>query len=244
MKSSLLTRVARETGRVVLVLTICVCGAAGVEPIGAIPANPLSPASSQPQGADQRKTVQKVDNVSRIRATTEDDRKIAAYYDTEGPPLIENEVVIVIVEPEAPEPPPPPDSLFTVRADRDPLRTLVCTSAAIVMGEATRSRAILNRSETFLVTDFEVAVSEWLRPSDGPRVIHVAMFGGEVEAGGRTLKAMALPLLNLHAPALLFLKNIPGTSRAYALDTLPVRLQQGTFVEGDFPQRAPRGARG
>jgi hypothetical protein len=241
MQSSSLTRVARETGSVVLVLTICVFGAAGAEAMRAMPANALSPASSQPpQGPDSRKTIQKVENVSRIRAATEDDRKIAAYYDTEGPPLIENGAVIVVVEPEAPEPPPPPDSPFAVKSDLDPLRTLVCTSAAIVIGQAVGSRAILNRSETFLVTDFEVSVSEWLRPSGGPRVIHVAMFGGEVEAGGRMLKAMALPLLDQHAPALLFLKTIPGTSRAYALHTPPVRVRQGTFVGDDFPQRAAR----
>jgi hypothetical protein len=244
MKTSLFTELARDARRMVVVLTICVCGATGVKAIRAVPATPPSPQSSQAQAAEKPKSIQKVDNVSRIRATTADDQNIAAYYDTDGPSLLENEVIIIPAEPEPIQPPPPPGWPSAVNADVDPLRTFVCASAAIVMGEAIESRVILNRSETFLVTDFEVSVSEWLRPNGGSRVIHVTMFGGEVEAGGKTLKATSSPPLDLHAPALLFLKKIPGTSQAYVLDTLPIRLKQGTFVGDDFPQRALQSLRG
>jgi hypothetical protein len=189
----------------------------------------------------ETRAMQKLRDASQLRPATNSDRVLAEFFDRGGEPLLKEENVIVPVESEVPVVPPDPGDAPAPAVDR--LLTVVCAHDAIVVGQAVSSRAILNKSESFLVTIYELAVADWVRPSGGPRSIHVAMLGGRVQVDDTTLSSTALPLLEMSSPVLLFLKRISGIDQIYALKTTPVRLQDGAFVAEDFPSYVPKGVR-
>jgi hypothetical protein len=187
------------------------------------------------------KPIQKVENASQLRASTSEDRALADYFDRSGEPLLKvGHVQLLIGRHENPPAPAPPDGVEPVGTPVTPpdyLQTLVCNSAAIVVGQVVASRALLNRSETYLVTTYTVAVSEWIRPRGGPGTIQVAALGGQVQIGERSFSARlaTVPLLASETPVLLFVNRVPGASHTLALHSPAVRIDSGVITPDDLP---------
>jgi hypothetical protein len=229
MKRSL-NRVAKEFAFAVLTLSFCVIAVSGLNALKLLPAFSRFTTS---QASNQQKAVKKVKDASELRPKEADDRKLADFFDREGPSVLENKLIVIPNDEDVPVAPTDPDS---PPQEQDRLRAIVCDSDAIIVGQAVDTRTLLNRSETFLFTDFTVAVTNWIKPRGGPGTVNVAMLGGAVEVGNTLLKSTALPILELQKSALLFLKRIPGVSHAYGLTSRAVRLESGVVVNADLPK--------
>jgi hypothetical protein len=213
-------------------LTLCLTAASGIPALRTSAATARSQ-EGQPRRADARQ-MQQVANLSELRATTADDRVLASYFDyhKEQRRLLGGELFAVYSVPAACAPPPPDIEIAQV-PQSDILGAIVCARDAIVVGQVITSRTLLTRSETFLFTEYRVAVTEWIRPVRGPDTVDVAMIGGAVEVGGKPTRTLEdRPLMDLHSPALLFLKGVPGTSSAYS--ARQIRMHDGKVDLNDF----------
>jgi hypothetical protein len=136
--------------------------------------------------------------------------------------------------PEASDPPMPPGAPEPVSADV--MRDMVCASDAALVGTPVAQHVLLNSTETFLFTDYEIAVTDWIhgrppgpvRPE--PTTISVSFLGGQAIVGGKTLTAVgAMPLEQGHA-YVLFLKRIPGSRSWRSAGPLSVDLVGSSAV--------------
>jgi hypothetical protein len=100
----------------------------------------------------------------------------------------------------------------------DFLRRWTCASDYVVLGTPTTSKAILTTHESNIFTDYRVNVDQWLRggPDRGKSVVMPTTFvvglqGGRITTGEGVLEVEDDPPLQLFAPFILFLKNIPTT---------------------------------
>jgi hypothetical protein len=173
----------------------------------------------------------KVQSVSELRAATAEDRAIALRFDRQGSSLLQNGGVIYVPV-DRPVLAPPPPGEEPISPPYDPLPAITCGSDAIVVGHAVSSRTLLNHSETFLITVYEVLVGEWIRPSRRGGTITVAMLGGEVQVGDKTFRSVAGSEPALEMPALLFLARIPGT-QAFA-GARPMHIVNGALSATEF----------
>ncbi len=227
----LLRRFATEFSFAVLTVSFCVAAVSALKVLRVTPTYSVVPAA---QAAIQQNRVKKVKDVSALRVNNADDRKLADFFDREGPSLLENQIIYIPTHESNPVP-PSPNVVPGMDSREDSLRGVVCASDAVIVGPPVDSRTLLNRSETFLFTDFTIAVTDWVSPPGGPGTVHVAMLGGAVEVGNTLLRSTALPLLELQMPTLLFLQKIPGVTKAYGLASRPVRLAQGKVLTTDLP---------
>jgi hypothetical protein len=109
----------------------------------------------------------------------------------------------------------------------------VCSSEAVLLGHPNGERVLLNRDETFLFTDYVIAVEKWIRPARRLESIlesiTLSAIGGEVELPGRTLRAIAVPRLMPRHPYILFMRRLEGTNGfAYQSAPRPVNLHSFT----------------
>ena len=237
MKQPMLRPLVKKRVRAFLVVSACSIATIVVAGIDGVP-HPRAVLQSQARPAPR--PVQKVRSVSEVRAVSAEDRALAKYFDKEGPSLLEVQSMELLsgrneMPPEAP--PPPWASVSAATTAPDPVLSFVCGVDAIVVGQAVASRAFLNQSETFLITTYTVAVSDWVKPRGGSGTINVALLGGEVLLGERKLSASAAaaPLLALNTPVLLFVKRVPGAPHTFALHTPAVRIVDGDVLEADLP---------
>ena len=106
------------------------------------------------------------------------------------------------------------------------------------MGQPVAKRTLLNRSETFLFTIYEVVGADWIRPVTRGGSISVAMLGGIVQAGDRVLSATTPHTLSNDGTAvLLFLTRIPGAPKLFA-GNRPIRIVNGAIPAAEFPEAA------
>jgi hypothetical protein len=127
--------------------------------------------------------------------------------------LIDAGRVVLSEGSDAPTPPRMPEPVYA-----DVLRNMVCDSDAALVGTPVAQHVLLNSTETFLFTDYEIAVTDWIhgRPPAPVRpepttTISVSFLGGQAIVGGKTLTAVgAMPLEQGHAYVLL-VKRIPGS---------------------------------
>jgi hypothetical protein len=98
----------------------------------------------------------------------------------------------------------------------------------VLVGVANRSTAFLNASSTYLFTDFEIAVQEWLTAGNDARSIAASAFGGRVLLGGRLLETAneASPLPRVGEEHVFFLQRISRTdsTEGYAMFPRPAAL--------------------
>jgi hypothetical protein len=116
---------------------------------------------------------------------------------------------------------------------------LTCKSDAVIVGRATTHTVMLNNRETFLISTFKIDVWEWIRPHSVRSIANVAVLGGKVRIGTRTLSARygTWPP-DLSMLAILFLVRIPETT-TFALieDSLLVSHVDDSFVPFDTPSK-------
>lgn len=216
-----------ELSRALITLVLCTATFSGLAALGVLPV------LGEEQGSDTAGKVNTAASVSELRAVTAEDRALASYFDREGRSLLEGEGS-VRVPPPPPVPVPPPPAGMTASAPPDPIPETACRSDAIVVGHAVSSRALLNRSETFLITVYEVAVGEWIRPSRRGGTISVAMLGGDVQVQDKLLSARVRDPLTLGVPVLMFLRHVPGAPRLYVVAE-PLAVANGKVSLAGFP---------
>jgi hypothetical protein len=169
--------------------------------------------------------IKQVKSEAEIRAKTPEDVARAAYFDlppelTFGKKLMEVGNLIM-AGPETPPsmPPPPPELMLDQPSDL--FRKSICEVDAVIIGQATRDRVLLNRSETFLVTVHDVSVYEWIRSGGNTWGASVAVAGGSVRVGEKAISSRSGAFPDLFRPAILELRTIPGAA-GYALSGEPV----------------------
>jgi hypothetical protein len=91
-----------------------------------------------------------------------------------------------------------------------------CNAEVIVIGSLTGETAQFNEGETFIFTDYELAVEEVIKGVDAVRPgskLTVTRDGGALTAGGRRFKAIRedFELFPLGGRYLFFLKSVPAT---------------------------------
>jgi len=184
--------------------------------------------------------VQRVTHVSELRARTSAERARAEFFDMLFSPfsVLEHEHVgifpergLTITLPPQPPPPPgepaPPPSPPETDADR--ISALACRSEIIIVGHPESQRALLNKSETFLFTDFEVAVERWIRPAGTvARTVSVSLAGGQVEVAGRLLTATYDPLPKLRQPYVFSLRKLPDSAGNVATE-VPFKIEPASL---------------
>lgn len=201
-------------------------------------------------------------DVSPLRATTQEDLEIATAFDRLG----SNRIADLNLDRfrRGAEPPEigiwlPTDKLVRPH-DAAPLNYLaylsaaVCSSDAVVFGRSIGERTFLNRRETFLFTQRQFRVDQWLKPSSstGQPTIQINTPGGTASIGGAVITAIAGSPFENSEPSVLFLKRL-GTTRGHVLATpmgqvvfrkgfakvvgetfMPTELSQGEVSRGRF----------
>jgi hypothetical protein len=195
----------------VLTFTVTVASLTVLHAVGAWSAGLTQQAREKPSEQLLPKNLQLVQSESELRAKSLSDRAKAKFFDFKGPKLLTwgSGNMYISSHDDALELPSP--HAETERPPSDPLAPIVCASDSIVIGRATTQRALLNTSESFLFTDFRVAVLTRLKPTTGPEAVSVAAQGGAVRLGKRTIRAIKGSLPRLENSSLLFLMTIPGT---------------------------------
>ena len=164
--------------------------------------------------------IPKVPTIAALRAQAPDDTAAARFFDVYGSEPLQPGAEVwrsdgLPAAPRADGVPGPPYADF--------MRDLVCSSAAVVIGESSLERVLLNRRETFLFSKYNVSVTRWIHPERGagPPQIHMSVPGGEVEVGGvlTTARESVHPLPG--QSYLFFLERIPAVP-AYAQLRRPI----------------------
>ena len=215
-----------ELARAAVRVVICAAALSGLAAYKGLPLFGAGQAGGAPE------KINKAKSVSELRAATAEDRALARYFDRGGKSLLEVGSVRVPLPPPQPIPPPPAGDV--AYPPPDPLPRIACASDAIVVGHAVSSRTLLNQSETFLITIYEVAVGDWIRPAKRGGSITVAMLGGDVQVEGRTLSARIHDPLGPGVPLLMFLTHVPGAPKLHALNR-PLVIVNGKISSAAFP---------
>ena len=148
---------------------------------------PVTFLSGQTPAAPQVK--READKYEYIRAQSDPEKARAKWFDsvpTSGQPIwaVEGGIVSLIGEHNAVLLNPP--SYATYLQSR-----CAPKGVTVVVGRATSSRTLMNKSETFLFTDYTFSVDNWICPASGSATIMVSMLGGVVTVLGRELRAHA-----------------------------------------------------
>jgi hypothetical protein len=153
----------------------------------------------------------------QFHATTDDQRTTASFFDIKGTPLRPNTTRAVGSDKDNVPGPLPSYAEF--------LQTRICSSDLVVVGTPRSKRAFLTPRETSIFTEYDFAVTEWLRggpgnrqPVAGTTTLTVALVGGRIETADGPLQVTDDPPLNLNQPYVLLLKRIPSTA-SYQLET-------------------------
>lgn len=171
--------------------------------------------------------INRVKSEAEIRAKTPEDRVRAEYFDfTSGQKLMDLGNII-LAGPETPPTPPPPPPELAPPVPLDPFRESICEADAVIVGEATKDRVLLNKSETFLITVHDVSVSEWIRSGGNKWEVSVSVAGGVIQVGDRTIHSRSGAFPNLFKLAILKLRTIPKGA-GYALNGEPVEVPQAS----------------
>lgn len=147
----------------------------------------------------------------KFHGTTDDQQKQAVFFDLKGTPLKPNTSRSVGSDKDNPPPGPP---LTYV----DFLQAKVCSSELVVVGTPKSKQSFLTVNETSIFTDYDVAVTEWVRGGPGNRqpgavsTLTVALVGGRIDTEDGALQVTDDPPLTLNQPYLLFLKHIPSAA--------------------------------
>ena len=176
-----------------------------------------------------------VKHVSDLRARTPEDAAKARHFDREGFSFLDARHVTLVIDPPTPPVPPPPGFPVQEQPPDAELVRRTCDSDGVALGFALSRRVLLNKSETFLITDYQVAVQHWIRPLSGPRTISVTLLGGDVEVGGERMSATAGRPHDLSMLSVLFLKRIPNAGGGFALSAPQFRLDVDRVVETPHP---------
>ena len=101
------------------------------------------------------------------------------------------------------------------------LREVVCRGDALIVGTAAPKDVLLNVNESFLFTEYEIAVRRWLSPGrEGAPTVVLSMEGGRAIVGGRlTETTIGTPIVP-ETEYLLVLRRIPG-AQGFALARIP-----------------------
>lgn len=142
---------------------------------------PQSEKAAQPPDSAPR-----VGYIADLRARTPEERTKAKFFDREsGERLTPGRSVSIggVLHP-APPPGAPAPTYETF------LRQVLCRGDALVVGTATPQKVLLNCTETFLFTEYDVTVTRWLYPTrDGAPTIRLSVEGGRAVVGGRLTEA-------------------------------------------------------
>lgn len=107
------------------------------------------------------------------------------------------------------------------------VKELVCSRDAVLVGNVTSSRTLLNGDGTFLFTDYDIAVERWLYPHTNAAVtISIAVAGGIVRVAGQRVTAIGGRSLDLSEGYLFFLVAIPESS-SFTPRGRPIRVHDG-----------------
>jgi hypothetical protein len=214
--------VVRETCKFGLAVFWIGGAAIGLHALGVITFSPLGQVRD-PGGSGASQPVQRVKSESEIRAQTPEDRARAAHYDFPYGAKILETGDSVFAGPETPPSPPIPPEGVIVPTPPDLFQEAICEGDAVVVGRAVSKRVLLNRSETFLLTDHELEVYEWIRPSANSPRATVSVAGGKVQIGDRLVRAESGPFPDLFKVSVLILKRIPKAN-GYSIMDDPVVL--------------------
>jgi len=182
---------------------------------------PSPAARAQPQDsttAPRETHVRSVKTMADLRARTDDEKVRAVYFDRYGSFRLKPGDSRAILPGTPPPPLPPGASLPTFEQF---LQRLACSGERIVLGRAEERAVHLNQRETFLFTDYDVAVERWLRPDDphGAPSLNLSVSGGRVTIGGRPTSAVDGKPFERTRRYIFFLQRIPGST--YLTPTRP-----------------------
>jgi len=179
----------------------------------------------------QQEALQKVRQLSDLRARTLDERARSELFDYPAGQLITGPVSRMIVLPNNPEAPPVSfhgEALPTPRTStrQETLQRSVCSSEVVIIGTPLSTKAMLNKSETFLFSDIVMNVANWIRPGSGEQSILVTVFGGQVDLAGEKLSTLVRPLPRIGQLEAFFLVKIPKQS-GFRLQGEPIQIGSG-----------------
>jgi hypothetical protein len=199
-------RLIRPIARAGWRTSACAIGFAGVTAIGH--ARAASQESHRAQSTGPEARGQSVRAKSDLRATTDDERARAKFFDRYGAELLEPGDTAV-VGPGLPAPPIPPGS--PVPTYDHFIQHLACSTRLVVLGRAAERGVHLNQRETYLFTDYDVEVERWLRPEHGAPSLKLSVAGGRVIIAGAPTIAGAQAPLSPTKRYIFFVEQIPGS---------------------------------
>lgn len=169
--------------------------------------------NQDPKGT--RRPLPTVASVALLRANSPEDLAVAEFFDRYG-----SEPIKAGSNTRRGKGMPVPPQSGTVAPDyRGFLASFVCDFDAVVIGSATYERVLINRRETFLFTEYSLAVKDWISPETGPEALKMAVPGAELRLEGRVTRVEGAPQPAVGEALLFFLRRIPGTRalvQAYA----------------------------
>lgn len=164
---------------------------------------------------------QRVGTLAELRPSTVGERLRADHFNTDGTKITgpgSRSIVSHIDTVPAPTLPTlPPATANVLGLSRDS----VCRSAAVFIGRPVTRKALLNTNETFLFTDYILAVDEAIRPIPGNQTsLAASALGGEVLLNDSPLIATILALPRVQKRYVFFLRELPKGA-GYALEPPP-----------------------
>ena len=176
-------------------------------------------------------SLQHVDAFADLRATTPDDVVRASFFNRPGRSLREwpnqvlgsNEGQIALPQLQG--------DASTV------LRTVVCSHDLVVAASVTAAKALLNKSETALFTNFTLKVDHWIRPPRPVDSLVLSQLGGKVLVGGQLYSVESSGALSVGLQGIYFGRTIPGTS-SFSVSSRPIFVRDGTPIglDGIIPR--------
>jgi hypothetical protein len=166
------------------------------------------PGPHQPTSSSSEARVLSVKSKSDLRARTDDEKARAEFFDRYGGEPLEPGDAWVR-GPGTPLPPFPPGARLPTYEQF--LESLACPTPLVALGRAEQRAVHLNRRETYLFTDYDVAVERWLRPEQAAPSLKLSVSGGRVRIGRKLTSAEDGRPLDPTKRYILFLQPIPGS---------------------------------
>ena len=173
-----------------------------------IDAQQREPRASLPQ------EIEEVRSLDDIRPRTLDERTRAKHFRYESPNKVsayESRIVSLGPVDVGLTAPPPPRVSTTPPDPLERWRKKVCISPAVILGQPISTKTFLNEQETFLYTNYEIAIERWIRPTSNSALIVASKLGGAVRVNGKLLSYSTGFAIETGKLYILFLRQIPNT---------------------------------
>lgn len=173
--------------------------------------------------------VPSVSSLDDLTPRTPAEKAHAAYFDLYGNfPLRPGEPVTIGA---GLAPPPPPGVSPTLN---EYLKRILCGGDGTLVGTVRGVKVLVNNKRTFLFTDYEVSVDEWIRSGLTAKTLTISTGGGAANVRGRLVQASVdlVPVLEVGRTYLIFLRSMPK-SEGYLVRP-PVILQTADQVDLSF----------